>query len=88
MVGDGAAIARELECWMTEGEVDGFNLTRTVVPECWDDFVSGVVPALQDRGVYKTTYRGGSLRDKLFGRGDGLAEGHAGATVRDAGARA
>ena len=79
VVGDGAEVARELEAWMEEGEVDGFNLTRTVVPECWDDFVRIAVPALQERGLHKRDYRGGTLRAKLFGRGDRLGGAHAGA---------
>ena len=82
IVGDGAAVATELEAWMTEGEVDGFNLTRTVVPECWEDFIAFVVPALQERGLFKTAYRDGSLRHRLFGKGDRLSGGHAGACVR------
>ena len=84
VVGDGAEIARELESWMEEGEVDGFNLTRTVVPECWDDFVRIVVPALQDRGLHKSAYREGTLRAKLSGRGDRLDDAHAGAAARRA----
>ncbi len=79
VVGDGATIARDLEAWMDDGEVDGFNLTRTVVPECWDDFVRIVVPALQERGLHKRAYQDGTLRGKLFGRGDRLAGAHAGA---------
>ena len=84
VVGDGAEIARELESWMEEGEVDGFNVTRTVVPECWDDFVRIVVPALQDRGLHKSAYREGTLRAKLSGRGDRLDDAHAGAAARRA----
>ena len=82
IVGDGAAVATELAAWMTEGEVDGFNLTRTVVPECWEDFIAFVVPALQERGLLKTAYRDGSLRHKLFGDGDRLPGRHVGACVR------
>ena len=78
VVGDGAAVAAELEAWMVEGEVDGFNLTRTVVPECWEDFVTFAVPALQERGLHKTAYRDGSLRHKLFTQGDRLPASHAG----------
>ena len=77
-VGTGAEVAAEMEGWMDEGEVDGFNLTRTVEPECWEDFVALVVPALQERGIHKTSYREGTFRRKLFGRGDRLPAGHAG----------
>lgn len=82
IVGDGHAVAAELEDWMAEGEVDGFNLTRTVVPESWEDFVTHAVPALQERGIHKTAYRQGSLRRKLFGEGDRLPDRHAGASAR------
>lgn len=66
IVGDPAHVADELERWIDEGEIDGFNLTRTVVPECYEDFIDLVVPELQSRGRYKTAYRHGSLRAKLF----------------------
>ena len=79
IVGDGAGVAAELDAWMAEGEVDGFNLTRTVEPECWEDFVRLAVPALQDRGLHKPAYRPGTPRHWLFGRGDALLPGHAGA---------
>ncbi len=82
VVGDGAAVAAELEAWMDEGEVDGFNLARTVVPECWHDFVRIAVPALQERGLHKRAYRDGALRHKLFGAGDRLPARHAGGAAR------
>ena len=53
-----------------EGEVDGFNLSRLVVPESYADFIDLVIPELQDRGLYKTAYGEGSLRRKLFGAHD------------------
>jgi len=51
-----------------EADIDGFNLSRTVMPECVEDFVAMVVPVLQERGRYKTEYAPGTLREKLFGR--------------------
>ena len=46
---------------------DGFNLSRTVAPECWREAVEWLVPALQERGAYKTGYVPGTYREKLFG---------------------
>ena len=63
-------MADELASWIDEGEIDGFNLTRTVVPESFETFVQHVVPQLQERGRYKTAYTPGTLRNKLFGKGD------------------
>ncbi len=82
IVGDPSQVADTLASWVDETGIDGFNLSRTVVPESYDDFVDLVVPALQDRGVYKTAYAHGSLRQKLFADGDRLPARHAGATYR------
>lgn len=76
IVGDGESVASEMISWMDEGEIDGFNLTRTVVPESYEDFVDHVVPRLQERGRYKTAYADGTLRKKLFGAGDRLPDRH------------
>jgi alkanesulfonate monooxygenase len=69
-VGSPETIADELQRWMEETDVDGFNLSYTVTPEGMTDFIDLVIPELQRRGVYKTAYQPGTLRDKLFGRGD------------------
>ena len=42
----------------------------------------GTGTELQRRGVYKTSYVGGTLRQKLFGRGDRLAASHPAARFR------
>ena len=76
IVGDGDEVAQALQSWVDDTGIDGFNLTRTVVPECFDDFVELVIPALQNRGLYKTAYTEGSLRHKLFGEGDRLPARH------------
>ena len=82
VVGDATEVADELSSWMEEGEIDGFNLTRTVVPESFEDFIDIVVPALQERGLYKTAYEQGPLRRKLFGEGDRLPDRHIGSSFR------
>ncbi|HSI55293.1 MAG TPA: LLM class flavin-dependent oxidoreductase [Ramlibacter sp.] len=66
-VGSAEKMADTLIAWSQEAGVDGFNLSRTVVPECFDDFIALVVPLLQERGAYKTQYAPGTLRGKLFG---------------------
>lgn len=82
IVGTPAQIADELQAWVDEADVDGFNISRTVVPESYEDFVALVVPELQNRGLYKTAYAPGTLRRKLFGDGDTLPQRHAGAAAR------
>jgi len=67
IVGSPRRVADELEKWMEDTGVDGFNLMYTVMPECMTDFVDLVVPELQQRGVYKADYTPGTLREKLLG---------------------
>jgi FMN-dependent oxidoreductase (nitrilotriacetate monooxygenase family) len=83
VVGDAVQVADELQRWVDETGIDGFNLTRTVVPECFEDFIDIVVPELQNRGLHKTAYTEGSLRHKLFGAGDRLPQCHVAARFRD-----
>lgn len=39
-------MADVLQSWIEETGVDGFNLSRTVVPESYEDLVDLVVPEL------------------------------------------
>lgn len=77
IVGDAQQVADELQSWVAETGVDGFNLSRTVVPESYEDFIDLVIPELQSRGLYKTAYAEGTLRQRLFGEGDRLPARHA-----------
>ena len=84
VVGSPQDVADELIAWVDETDVDGFNLFRLVAPESLEAFVDLVVPELQSRGVYKTSYGDGTLREKLFpGRGPHLHATHPGAAYRD-----
>jgi len=82
MVGSPGQIADMLMEWVRDADVDGFNLSRTVIPECLESFIDLVVPALQDRGVFKTAYAEGTYRNKLFGAGDRLPDTHPAARER------
>jgi FMN-dependent oxidoreductase (nitrilotriacetate monooxygenase family) len=85
IVGSVEEVAEELIAWMDQADVDGFNLSRTVTPECLEDVVRLLVPALQERGRYKRGYAAGTYREKLFGAGPLLAAPHPAAGWRDAG---
>jgi FMN-dependent oxidoreductase (nitrilotriacetate monooxygenase family) len=76
IVGSPSRVADELLAWVSEADVDGFNLSRTVIPECVEDFVALVVPELQTRGVMKRAYAPGTLREKLFGGAARLPASH------------
>jgi FMN-dependent oxidoreductase (nitrilotriacetate monooxygenase family) len=78
IVGDPKEIADQLEEWMNVTDADGFNLAYAVTPGTFEDIVKWVVPELQARGLYRTEYEDGTLRQKLFGKGDHLAPEHNG----------
>lgn len=73
-------VADALEAWHDAG-VDGFNLVYAVTPGSFVDFVDGVVPELQRRGLVQTEYEEGPLREKIFGA-PRLPPGHPAALYR------
>ncbi|MEJ2889830.1 NtaA/DmoA family FMN-dependent monooxygenase [Actinomycetospora aeridis] len=64
-VGTPSAVADELARSVRAGAIDGLNLQPNAVPDGFDDVVARLVPALQDRGVYRTAYEGTTLRENL-----------------------
>ena len=77
-VGDAKEVADQLESWVDDTGIDGFNLAFALSHETISDVVTFVVPELQSRQRYKTHYTEGSLRHQLFGLGDQLPLNHCG----------
>ncbi|MEV4421355.1 LLM class flavin-dependent oxidoreductase [Patulibacter sp. NPDC049589] len=82
VVGSGAEAADELQSWVEETDVDGFNLAYAITPGTFEDVVEHLIPELQRRGAYPTEYAPGTLRHKLLGRGPRLPDEHRGASYR------
>jgi FMN-dependent oxidoreductase (nitrilotriacetate monooxygenase family) len=83
IIGSPVQVADQLEEWVEETDIDGFNLSYIVTPESFVDFVELVVPELQRRSVYKLDYSPGTLREKLYGRGRArLPKNHPAAAYR------
>ncbi|MGH7843322.1 MAG: LLM class flavin-dependent oxidoreductase, partial [Candidatus Binataceae bacterium] len=83
VVGSPTSVADQLESWISQTDLDGFNLAYAVTPESFSDFVELVVPELQRRGRFKRDYRPGTLREKLYGTGRArLPLDHPGAAYR------
>jgi FMN-dependent oxidoreductase (nitrilotriacetate monooxygenase family) len=76
VVGSPSTVADQLLSWIDETGLDGFNVYRTAEPAGLKSVVDLLVPELQSRGAYKTRYAEGSLRHKLFGKGDRLGPTH------------
>jgi alkanesulfonate monooxygenase SsuD/methylene tetrahydromethanopterin reductase-like flavin-dependent oxidoreductase (luciferase family) len=66
-VGTPEDLAAELEAWRVHG-LDGFRLRPGVTTVDLPAIVDGVVPALQQRGVFRRSYEAGTLRER-FGLG-------------------
>ncbi|MGW7773696.1 LLM class flavin-dependent oxidoreductase [Pseudomonas putida] len=82
LVGSPSTVADQLQAWVEDTDVDGFNLSSVVVPETFVAVVDLLVPELQARGLFKREYAEGSLRNKLFGQGDRLRAPHPVAALR------
>jgi FMN-dependent oxidoreductase (nitrilotriacetate monooxygenase family) len=69
IVGTPEQVCDELERWMDDTGIDGFNLVPIVQPGGFRDFVEMVVPVLQRRGRVRTRYAADTLREHFFGPG-------------------
>jgi FMN-dependent oxidoreductase (nitrilotriacetate monooxygenase family) len=81
IVGTPEQIADELQVWSDAG-VDGINLMYHTTPGSFAEFVDGVTPVLQERGLQQREYAPGTLREKLTGEGPKLPSQHPGAGYR------
>jgi alkanesulfonate monooxygenase SsuD/methylene tetrahydromethanopterin reductase-like flavin-dependent oxidoreductase (luciferase family) len=59
-----ARLADLLQAWHAEG-LDGFRLRPAVLPLDLDAIVDGLVPELQRRGLFRTGYEPGTLRERF-----------------------
>jgi hypothetical protein len=54
-----------MQAWFEAGAADGFWVLPDVDDDGIDAFVDGVVPILQERGLFHRDYEGATLRDHL-----------------------
>ncbi|MEV3977582.1 NtaA/DmoA family FMN-dependent monooxygenase [Nonomuraea sp. NPDC049758] len=64
-VGTPEGVARQMDEHVQAGAADGFILVPHLTPGGLDEFVDRVVPALRERGVFRTEYTGTTLREHL-----------------------
>ncbi|WP_328813395.1 NtaA/DmoA family FMN-dependent monooxygenase [Rhodococcus sp. NBC_00297] len=65
IVGPASDAADHMQEWFEAGAVDGFWVSPDVYDGGIDALVDGVVPVLQDRGLFHREYEGTTLRDHL-----------------------
>jgi FMN-dependent oxidoreductase (nitrilotriacetate monooxygenase family) len=66
VVGSPSTVADELERWVEQADIDGFNLVDVMPPASFVDFVDLVVPELQRRGRMWRDYEGSTLRESIY----------------------
>ncbi len=64
-VGSPATVAGQINDLVQADASDGFILVPHITPGGLDEFADTVVPLLQERGVFRSDYKGSTLRDHL-----------------------
>jgi alkanesulfonate monooxygenase len=65
VIGTPSSIADHMQAWFENAAADGFNVMPPYLPGALDDFVDLVIPELQSRGLFRTSYEGTTLRENL-----------------------
>lgn len=85
-VGSPQTVADELERWVREADVDGFNLGYVTTPGTFEEVVDLLVPELRRRGLYPGAAPEGeqlTAREKIYGRGQKeLLDDHTGSRYK------
>ncbi|WP_078327215.1 LLM class flavin-dependent oxidoreductase [Mycobacteroides salmoniphilum] len=84
LVGSASCIADELECWVDEADIDGFNVAYVTTTGTFVDFARFVVPELRRRGRVPHHRETHTLREHLGSDGPHLADSHPGTAYRRA----
>jgi FMN-dependent oxidoreductase (nitrilotriacetate monooxygenase family) len=82
LVGSPTEVADELERWVADADVDGFNLAYVTTPGTFVDFAKLVVPELRRRGRVPEPPTRSTLRQRLGTAGPLLPDDHPGARYR------
>ncbi|MGE3536372.1 MAG: LLM class flavin-dependent oxidoreductase [Candidatus Tectimicrobiota bacterium] len=64
-VGTPGQVADQMATWFQGQACDGFVVAATHLPGAYEDAVRLVVPELQQRGLFHTSYTGSTLRENL-----------------------
>ncbi|KAH8600104.1 luciferase-like domain-containing protein [Bisporella sp. PMI_857] len=82
-VGSPSTVADELERWVREADVDGFNLGYVTTPGTFEDVVDLLIPELRRRGIYPQKKDGLTAREKIYGAGNAyLRSDHTGSKYK------
>ena len=71
-VGSAVTVADEMERFILESDIDGFNIGHVVVPQAWEDVIKYLIAELEKRGWlgengHEYPVPGGTARENLYG---------------------
>jgi alkanesulfonate monooxygenase SsuD/methylene tetrahydromethanopterin reductase-like flavin-dependent oxidoreductase (luciferase family) len=83
-IGSPATVADDMERWIKEADLDGFNLAYVTTPGTFEDVVDLLIPELRRRGLYpESPEEGLTAREKIYGKGQtGLRDDHPGSRYK------
>ncbi|KAL2191334.1 Nitrilotriacetate monooxygenase component A/pristinamycin IIA synthase subunit A [Thermothelomyces heterothallicus CBS 203.75] len=69
-VGTAEQVADEMERWVREADVDGFNLAYALMPRTFEEVIQYLLPVLKQRGLFWDGYtvKGGTYRENIYGK--------------------
>lgn len=83
-IGSPQTVADEMEAFLKEADVDGFNIGYVTTPGTFEEVVDLLIPELRRRGLYPEPLDEQlTAREKIFGKGQkGLRDDHTGSTYK------
>ncbi|KAK4550014.1 hypothetical protein LTR36_002981 [Oleoguttula mirabilis] len=83
-VGSPATVADEMERWIKEADLDGFNIAYVTTPGTFEDVIELLIPELRRRGLYPEKIEDGlTAREKVYGKGQSkLRDDHSGSAYK------
>lgn len=83
-VGSPQTVADDMERWIREGDIDGFNIAYVTTPGTFEEVVELLIPELRRRGIYPDADEEGlTARERIYGKGQrGLRDDHTGSSYK------
>ncbi|KAI1135272.1 nitrilotriacetate monooxygenase component A [Hypoxylon sp. FL0543] len=85
-VGSPQTVADDMERWIREGDLDGFNIGYVTTPGTFEEVVDLLIPELRRRGIYPDVPGEGeqlTARERIYGKGQrGLRDDHVGSAYK------
>ncbi|KAK7748311.1 hypothetical protein SLS62_008678 [Diatrype stigma] len=83
-VGSPQTVADDMERWIREADIDGFNIGYVTTPGTFEEVAELLIPELRRRGIYpEADNEGLTARERVYGKGQsGLRDDHPGSAYK------